>query len=104
MKLTIALISSLSMAACTWVKPIPGSEQVALVKSAHVAQCKKIGIATARTKAKVALLQRKPVKVAEELLTLARSQAFDMGGDTIISKAAPEQGMQRFEVYSCKKP
>ncbi len=100
--LTLSTIALVSATACTWVKPKEGAEEVALVKTAHVENCDSLGVATASVKHKVAGLKRKSDKVSEELLTLAKNEAASMGGDTLVSLSAPEEGSQRFQVYRCK--
>ena len=91
-----------SLAACSWVKPDEGAADVALVKAAHVRECKELGKIYANTTHTLAGLQRKRSKVADELVTLAKNEAYGMGGDTIVSLSAPENGEQRFVAYLCQ--
>ena len=98
--LVIVLISLAS--ACSWVKPKPGAEQVALVKAAHVEGCKSLGKATVAVKDAIVGLDRKKTKVADELLTLAKNQAVVMGGDSLVSLTDPTEGGQTFAVYNCQ--
>lgn len=88
--------------ACTWVKPAPGAEHVALVKPAHTENCRYLGEASATVKHSLAGLKRKQAKVADELVNLARNEAIKMGGDTIVSAAEPSDGRQQFKVYACQ--
>ncbi|WP_370978896.1 DUF4156 domain-containing protein [Agaribacterium sp. ZY112] len=100
LSLTVLLVS---MGACTWVKPQEGAENISLVKKAHTEACERLGKAHVSVKSKVALIERKSSKVAEELLTLAKNQAVSMGGDTLVSIDKPKDGAQSFEVYNCAK-
>ena len=44
---------------------------------------------------------RSEAKVEEELLTLARNSAVEIGGDTLVAEGPPSQGAQRFRIYKC---
>jgi len=99
----VMLVGSVALASgCQWVKPTESGAQVALVKPALVANCEKLGSTVSIVKARVGIVQRKKAKVADELVTLAKNEAGNMGGNTIITRKAPEEGRQTFEIYSCQ--
>lgn len=99
---TLCLGALCVLGACTWVKPEPEAAEIQVVKPEHVENCKKLGEASAQTKDKLIGLQRKSKKVSEELLTLAKNEAASMGGNTLVSVEAPEDGKQSFLVYLCE--
>lgn len=100
---SLLVVSICITSACTWVSPGVGTENIALVKPAHVEQCKLVGTANAGVKHKIIGLKRKSAKVADELINLAKNEAFDLGGDTIVAKGKAIDGKQAFSVYKCAK-
>lgn len=101
MRFTFLACPLLFSLGCSWVNEKPGAESVALVKAAHVESCEKLGTASASVKHKMMGVERKTAKVSQELLTLAKNEAVALGGDTIVSESAPEEGSQSFKVYKC---
>lgn len=100
---TGALALGLSlMTACTWVKPVDGSDQVILVKPDNVAGCEKLGHTTSFVKDSVAGLTRNQETVTEELVTLGKNQAVEMGGDAIVQTAPLKDGKVGFDIYRCR--
>ena len=86
---------------CTWVDSVPGASRVTLVGPQHVSQCQPLGTTTSQTKAQVGPVHRSESKVQEELLTLAKNSAVEIGGDTLVAEGPPLQGSQRFRIYKC---
>lgn len=102
------LISRLGVAAaillasgCTWVQLSTDAEDVELVKQTDISDCKKIGTTTSTVKSKFGFINRNEEKVGKELLNLARNEAFNMGGNTVVAASAITEGSQRFTVYQC---
>ena len=50
------------------------------------------------------VFERPASAVAEELETVARNSAANMGGDTIVPLTVIEDGKQTFVVYKCVNP
>jgi len=97
-----ALLSGLSLVtACSWVKPVEGSDQVALVNSANTEGCNKLDKTTYFVKNQVAGLTRNQESVTEELVTLGKNQAVEMGGDTIVQTEPLKEGKIGFDIYKC---
>jgi len=87
---------------CTWVKLTPPGEGVRVSAMSQVAHCKRIGATHAKTSAKVGLFARSAKKIDLELETLARNEAADMGGDTIVAQGpTSSEGRRSFDVYRC---
>jgi hypothetical protein len=87
---------------CTWVDPKPGTSKVTLVQLSHVANCQSIGTTSSQVKDKVGFIHRDEDKVTEELLTLAKNSAVEMGGDTLVAESGPIDGAQKFRIYKCQ--
>jgi hypothetical protein len=98
----VVVIAIMTTAGCTWVKPESGAEQVRVLSAEQVSGCQRLGQTTTSVRDRVGGVQRKPGKVADELATLARNSAFEMGGDTIVADSPVRDGQQRFIIYRCK--
>ena len=97
---SIVLCAAL-VGACTWVKPTPAGESVRVAPASEVASCTRKGKVTVSLKSRVAGVERKPTKVANELATLARNEGALLGGDTVVAETAVADGRQVFGVYHC---
>ena len=95
------LLAGLLITGCTWVKATPNAERVRIVPADRVADCAKIGDLSVYTKSRVAGVNRKAAIVKQELETLARNEAAEMGADTIISASDILDGRQSFIAYRC---
>jgi hypothetical protein len=95
--------AALLAGACTWVKLTPPGGDVHLGKIGEVTRCQKIGITHAKTSPRVWIFSRSEKKIDLELETLARNEAADMGGDTIMPQGpTSSEGRRSFDVYRCK--
>ena len=90
---------------CTWVKLTGGGEGVHLGTATEVARCNKLGATHAKTSTKAGFFTRSTKKVDQELETLARNEAADMGGDTIVPQGpTSSEGRRSYDVYRCSVP
>ena len=104
--LRIALIASLSLlgSACTWVKLTPPGESVRVGTMAQVTGCERLGATHAKTSTRVGIFSRGPKKIDEELETLARNEAAEMGGSTIVPQGpTSSEGRRSFDVFRCQR-
>lgn len=101
-KLFALSILSLSLAACSWVEPLPGAHSVTVVKSLEKNQCTKLGTTNTNALDAVGIYQRDEDAIIKDLLMLAKNEAVRMGGDTIIAETSLEKGRMRFGIYRCK--
>ncbi len=101
--LCTGFLAACMLSACTWVKPVEGAGEVALIDLADAADCQRLGTTTSITASKVGIVDRSDMKVAEEQLTLARNQAVNMGGNAIVEDAEADEraGEKRFIVFAC---
>jgi hypothetical protein len=102
---TRLFVLSLGLAAiwgCTWVSVTPEAEQVHVASSDSLSDCTQVGTTKARTKIRLGIFARSEKKVAQELETLARNDAPELGGNTVVAEGAVDaDGMQRFAIYAC---
>ena len=96
--LLIPLLATLS--ACTWVHMAPGAAAVR-VASAAPAGCQKLGEVEVAVKHSIAFIDRNPLRVREELETLARNEAPGLGANVIHPLADPLRGAQRWAAWRC---
>jgi hypothetical protein len=90
----------LALPGCTWVKVTDAGAKVAIRNASEVTACRKVGVASAHTTAKV-LLARDSRTVQAEVLALAKNQAGEMHGNAIVPIGDVQNGAQTFDVYSC---
>ncbi|WP_202843649.1 DUF4156 domain-containing protein [Luteimonas saliphila] len=98
--LSAVLLSALS--ACTWVHMAPGAGAVKVV-SGPPTGCEKRGEVEVSVKHSIAFIERNPIKVRDELETLARNEAPGLQADTIHPLADPAGGSQRFAAWRCAR-
>jgi hypothetical protein len=96
----IALLAVLP--GCTWVHMAPGASAVRVIASAP-AGCEQRGEVEVSVKERVGFYERNPLRVREELETLARNEAPGLGGDTVQPLDGFEDGNQRYTVWRCGK-
>lgn len=95
------VLVSLIVSGCTWVKDEAGAEAVQLRTAEQVRTCERLGQTTVSVRDRVAGVQRKPGKVEEELETLARNSAIELGGNTIVVDGPVRDGQRRYSVWQC---
>jgi len=87
---------------CTWVKLTEPGEQVRVGTVAQVASCTKLGATHTKTSNRIAFFSRSQKKIDSELESLARNEAADMGGDTIVAQGpTSSEGRRSFDVFRC---
>lgn len=98
--LTLALLLSLS--ACAWVKPTDRGARVKLAEPTEVSHCRKVGTTTVSVMDNVIGMPRSYRTLSEELSTMARNEAPNLGGDTVVPSSDIVDGQQQFDVYDCQ--
>ena len=86
---------------CTWVKLDPAARNIRVIEPGQAAACKKIGVTRVSLLDKVMGMRRSREKVQEELNTLARNSALDLGGNAVMADSPVEDGRQVFVVFEC---
>lgn len=98
---TLPLFFVVVLAGCSFVQPSKSGSNVRIVSTEQVSNCQRLGETTVSTLAHVAGLPRYESSVQDELNTLARNSAADMGADTAVPAGAVKEGKQTFIVYRC---
>lgn len=96
----IVVLSIVSLGGCTWVHMAPGASTVNVVRTAPTG-CQNQGEVAVAVKHNIAFIERNPLKVRDELETLARNEAAGLQGDTLSPMGDPVAGEQRFSVWRC---
>lgn len=98
--MTIAASTLLLASGCTWVHMAPGASAVRVVTGTPTG-CEQRGEVEVSVKESIAFYDRNPLRVRDELETLARNEAPGLGGDTVQPLDGYEDGNQRFAVWRC---
>ena len=93
----------LAATGCTWVHMAPGASAVRVIPmGAAPSGCEVRGEIAVSVKGKLGFYERNPLRVREELETLARNEGPGLNADTLQPLEAPsEDGEQRFAAYRC---
>lgn len=100
----IVLLSALllSVTACTWVPIEPVGKTVRVLPAGPAPSgCIAKGEIVVTVKSKVGFYNRNPLRVQEELETLARNEAPSAGANAVQSAAPVADGSQRFAAFQC---
>ncbi len=101
--LTVALLA-IAAAGCTWVPLQTGAGAVRVLPAgAMPAGFTKLGEIEVEVTVRVAFFDRNPLRVREELETLARNEAVGLGADSVQPLADPREGSQRFAGLRCAR-
>ncbi|MFD0725031.1 DUF4156 domain-containing protein [Lysobacter brunescens] len=92
----------LLLGGCTWVHMAPGASQVRVLAQPP-SGCEKRGEVEVSVKDGLGPYERNPLRVRDELETLARNEAPGIGADTVQPLAPPVDGAQRFAAWRCRK-
>ena len=100
----VLALSVLALAGCTWVPMQSGAAAVRVVAAgAAPAGCTKLGEIEVEVTDRVGFYERNPLRVREELETMARNEAVGLGADTVQPIAEPRDGSQRFVGWRCPR-
>ena len=102
--IALVLLSSGLLPGCAWVDLKPQGEKVRVLAAQEVGRCKELGRVSATTAAKVGFIARGKDTIQEEVYRLARNNAAEMGGDTVVAIGPLIDGEQPFKVYRCINP
>lgn len=98
----MVLIGTVVVSACAWVELSDQGQEVRVARPGDVADCRRLGEATASVLDEVAFMKRSRDRQARELETLARNEAGAMGGNAIVATSDVEDGRRTFSVYRCQ--
>jgi hypothetical protein len=98
------VVLALGIGACTWVPMEKGAAGVrVLAMGASTAGCTKLGEIEGNVTDRVAVYQRNPLRVQEELETMARNEAVGLGANTVVPAEPAHDGRQRFLAWRCAR-
>lgn len=98
---TAVLLGLVAVASgCTWVHMAPGASAVKVVDGPP-AGCSSRGEVEVSVKDSLGPYERNPLRVRDELETLARNEAPGLGADTVSPLGPPKDGSQRFAAWRC---
>lgn len=101
-QLILSTIVVAALGGCTWVKMAPGGAEVQVMRAdRNLAACEKRGEVSVSVKDRLGPYERNPIRVRDELETLARNEAPGLQADTVQPKGEPVDGEQRFLAYRC---
>ena len=86
---------------CNWVPLTSEGENVRVLQASAVTDCQKVGKVSSKTSDRILIFARTDRKIREELESLARNEAVDLNGDSIVPIGTEADGRQSFEVYRC---
>jgi len=104
MRKVLTLVLLLPLSGCTWVHMAPGASAVrVLAAGAAPANCETRGEVEVSVKDSLGPYERNPLRVRDELETLARNEAPGLNGDSVQPLDGPEDGRQRYTVWRCRR-
>lgn len=102
MRVLLLSVLIASTAACTWVPIESSGKTVRVLPAGPVAPgCVTKGEIVVSVKSKVGFYNRNPLRVQEELETLARNEAPSAGANAVQASGQPADGSQRFAAFQC---
>ncbi|MBT2767720.1 DUF4156 domain-containing protein [Stenotrophomonas sp. ISL-67] len=102
MRLVLLSALVLSATACTWVPIEPVGKVVRVLPAGPVPTgCVNKGEVVVTVKSKVGFYNRNPLRVQDELETLARNEAPSAGANAVQASGQPADGSQRFAAFQC---
>lgn len=104
-KLFIPLaLSALLLGGCssTMIGERLGADQVVLADATQVSKCRSLGRTTLSVLSSLGPITRSAEAVEDNLLQMARNEAVDKGGDTVVKGTSMEYGKRSYEIFKCK--
>jgi len=87
---------------CAWVDLRPEGRDVRVTDTDAVVRCELKGRTTVKTAHRVLFFPRRSLRVEEELRILARNEAANLDGDTVVPLTDIEDGRRVYGVYRCR--
>lgn len=101
-RLLILSLVTASLAACSWgIKLDSGGKKVRTAWNDNVSGCREVGKVTVSVLDRIGPMDRRDLKVRDELEVMARNEAGKMDADTIRPLGEPRDGEQSFTSYVC---
>ena len=101
-RMVVPLVGAVLMAGCTFVKLNPNAQDVLLLKPYQARECEQVRRSTSQVLSKIWFINRNKDAMADELATLARNTAADLGGNAVVPDSEIVDGKQTFIIYNCQ--
>lgn len=103
MKRTIVLaFVAVALTSCSWgIKLDSRGKNVRTAWNDDVSGCREVGKVTVSVLDRIGPVDRKDIKIRDELEVMARNEAGKMDADTIRPLGEPREGEQTFASYVC---
>ena len=102
MRISLIAAFLLPLSACTWVHMAPGASAVKVLAAGPApANCENRGEVEVSVKDSLGPYERNPLRVRDELETLARNEAPGLNGNAVQALDGPEDGRQRYAIWRC---
>ncbi len=88
---------------CSFVTVDPGAEDVLVLEAERTNDCERLGQTRVSVATSIGFIKRGKPAISENLETLARNSAAEMGGDTITAETEVSEGKQTFGIFNCVK-
>ena len=98
----MTLVAGLNGCASDLIEVRKGSDRVSLADASQVSRCQSKGKTNVSVLAQVGFISRSVDAVESNLLQLARNDALDSGGDTVVKENSSEFGKRTFAIYKCR--
>ena len=100
--LTTSVLFAFGLGACTWVDVDESAQDVLLLKPYQAKQCEQVRRTTSQVLDKILFVGRSEEKMAEELATLARNTAAELGANAVVPDSEIVDGKQTFIILNCE--
>ncbi|HEY8099502.1 MAG TPA: DUF4156 domain-containing protein [Burkholderiaceae bacterium] len=97
----ITVATALSACSNALIDQRVGAELVTVADANQVANCQSKGNVTINVLSKIGFINRSSDNVEANLLKMARNEAIDAHGDTIVKGERADVGTQTFAIYKC---
>lgn len=97
----LGVAAAVLVSGCSFVDLSPHAEDVLVLKPYQARECEQLRRSTSQVMHKVWFVNRNQERMAEELQTLARNTAAELGGNAVVADSEIEEGRQRFIIYNC---
>lgn len=98
----LGLAATVLVSGCSFVKLSPHADDVLVLKPHQTRECEQLRRSSSQVLDKVWFVNRNRERMAEELETLARNTAAELGGNAVVVDSEIEAGRQRFIIYNCQ--
>ena len=87
---------------CSWVQLTEAGSAIRVGTAEEVVSCEKLGTTRTKTSDRALIFSRRHAKVDEELEFLARNEAAELDGDTVVPLGpTSDDGRRSFGIYRC---